>query len=176
MVANQRQEENAPKEKITSRISILGSGSDWTDKEEGSSLATTATIATISRNDDNKIQQVINLDVREGPSGLQNPLSMASKVVNNDIQGITLQADLQDRDSDTITPEDYSLASDTVAQEDHIDELLNQAVIETTVEDFQSLARKRPKGLLLGKIWTIQNLIDLKILTSSSFQNWKYPN
>ena len=147
-------DEREPKEKITSRLSVLGdgTGSDWTDKDDGTSLASTATVATISRNDDRKIQQVFNLDTIQDLSGLKNPLVNTDSIVKTDINGETgMQLDLQHRERITVGSDEFSLPSETEAQEDHIEDLLNQAVLDTTLEEIQSLSRKRPKGLLLGK-------------------------
>lgn len=148
-------DDREPKEKITSRLSVLGdgTGSDWTDKDDGTSLATTATVATISRNDDLKIRQVIHLDSMPKSSDLQNPSDDSDTVVNSDKSGdIAMQLDLEERERLLDGSDEFSLPSETEAREDHIEDLLNQAVMDTTLEELQSLSRKRPKGLLLGKL------------------------
>ena len=162
------QKETEPKEKITSRLSVLGdgTGSDWTDKDDGTSLASTATVATISRNDDAKIKQVFHLDTMRDASGIPNPLTHGEVVVKSDSQSeVEVQVDLQSRTRSSEEPDDFSLPSETVAQEDHIEDLLNQAVIDDALEQIQSLSRKRPKGLLLGKYFLIAIYATLNIIS-----------
>ena len=151
------EEEKTPLRKAVERQQeredqVLLSG-NWTDREEPPSLASTATTATITKVDGEEMKQVLmlNPEVQSGRPNLTNPLdSSKTEIVIDDNDNNQLVIPLQERERSNTSSDDFSLPADTIAQEDHIDDMLNQAILDTTLEDIQSLTRKRPKGLLLG--------------------------
>ena len=140
------------KEKVTSNTAILldGTGSDWTDLEEGPSLASTATAVSIRRSEGNSLKQVLTLGTVQ-ESAITRRDNSNNQDVNIDNVNGQVVIPLVERERSESDSEEFSLPADTIAREDHIEDMLNQAILDTTLEEIQSLSRKRPKGLLLGK-------------------------
>lgn len=162
-----------PKEKITSNTKVLqdGTGSSWSDISTGTSLATTtATIASIQKSESrSKIQHELNLRMAGRKSKIEltpTPLSDLP-ALEGDMEKVSLVASLRSRNNSRAPSRAHSpsrprlnsdddsepdLDDDTIAKESHVTDLLNQAVMmDTILDDIQEVARKRPKGLLLGK-------------------------
>ena len=147
-----------PKEKITSRISVLGdTGSSWSSVASGPSLATTtATIASIAKSTGSKIHQRIQLALEaKGKLPKASRSSDSEEEAEKKPEPISILKNLRIRSGhlDTRTLSNVNTEGDTIAKPDHVDELLNQAImsVDTVLQDMAETNRKRPKNMMLGK-------------------------
>ena len=160
-----------------------GTGSQWSEVSAGTSLATTTTasIASIQRSE-TKIRHQLNLNLKvkgklDKPDvgSVHIPILERSMEEDDRSERVSLTASLRSKQnsraksrSEMIQEEFFaetardeseeeldSLSDDTVARESHVTDLLNEAVMmDTVLEDIQSESRKRPKNLMLGKLFT----------------------
>ena len=150
-----------PVEKITSRISVLGdTGSSWSSVVSGTSLATTtATITSITKSTDSKLKQRLTAAlVRKGklpPPGLEEE---AEEEEEKKPEKVSILRNLRIRSGriSERTISNVDSEGNTIGKPEHVDELLNQAIlsVDKVLKDMVDTARRRPKNLLLGKYIT----------------------
>ena len=149
-----------PKERITSNTKVLldGTGSEWSSLASGPSLAiTTGSIASTQVSGVSKIRQTVNLALDR--KGKLNKPDIAPLVIPEGVDErqnqYSVRASLRTRSEAPSVSTVTSLPDgSTIAPDDHVEDLLNQAImsVDTVLEDIQQTSRKRPKNLLLGKI------------------------
>ena len=124
-------------EKITSNLQVLqdGTGSDWTDVESGPSLATTTgTISGLSRR--SRLRERIDFNLQKKGKTHSIPEVRHDYLENRSV-------DSEDSlPESTVVPDNVTEALQAAERDQNLDECF---------EDLQSVTRKRPKNLLLGK-------------------------
>lgn len=127
---------------------------DWGhDSDDDDQITNTGSIASISSVGGSKIRQTLDLRLKAKGKSVKVPLKPSLKTT-------------EDSDSESDSEERYSivrslrsrrtsiyetsLPPETIATDDHVEDLLNQAILDETLDEIQQSQRKRPKNLLLG--------------------------
>ena len=145
-----------PKEKITSKVKLLGdTGSQWSDltSVDDPSLATTVnTQAPSSVVSETPLRKAINRGIAEKGKKVDLDAKIKLPELSDGGAAHSIRASLRSKAQSRAETE--SLPQSSQVLPDHASELLNEAVLmDRTLDEIQKDSRPRPKNQLLGKIF-----------------------
>ena len=152
--------EMTPLQKIvaaqTEAITVAGepkADDEWNHESDDDQQSTnTGSIVSIERFGETKIRQTMNLRLQAKGKFVKEPLKHTLDTEDDQDDEDERYSIVQSLRSRVTSTYEFSLPDDTIASDEHVEDLLNQAIMDDALVQHQQSDRKRPKKLLLGII------------------------